>query len=108
MGMSWERKQLESKAMAERLFPDASTKGSLQLQGKLLEDGDSIEISVFGHWLPGRLAYDSAGWYLVTPDNVGVRLRPGILARLPERPLWMASNTAMHAPLPDRRPSGHL
>lgn len=70
--------------MAEQRFPDAPTNGTLEFQGKLLTEEDTIEICIFGHWLPGRLAHDSNGWYLLTPDNVGIRLRSGILARLPE------------------------
>lgn len=59
----------------------------LELDGKALFEGELIEIYVLGHWIPGNLARDSSGWYLITLDMVGIRLREGLLARHPCRGL---------------------
>jgi hypothetical protein len=56
----------------------------LELNGRLLQLGDWIEIRIFGHWLPGKIAVDTSGWYLLTPDQIGIRLSTGITARLYE------------------------
>lgn len=56
----------------------------LELNGRLLQLGDWIEIRIFGYWLPGKIAVDTTGWYLLTPDQVGIRLSTGITARLYE------------------------
>lgn len=53
----------------------------LLLDGHELSSGENIEIHVFGSWIPGHVAVDSAGWYLVTLDQVGIRLHAGLLAR---------------------------
>lgn len=53
----------------------------LILYGQKLSSGDNIEIQVFGTWVPGVVAFDSAGWYLLTLDQVGIRLHGGLLAR---------------------------
>jgi Domain of unknown function (DUF5348) len=55
----------------------------LQLQEKLLSDGDLVEVCVLGHWLVGSVALDSTGWYLLTTDQIGIRLQQGMLARFP-------------------------
>ncbi len=68
----------------------------LQLHGKLLSDGDFIEVCVLGHWLPGRLALDSTGWYLLTEDQIGIRLQAGIRARFPEGTLAVEENHNGH------------
>ena len=75
---------VNERRLAEQRFPDNTTGGTLEFQGKPLAEGDVIEICILGHWLPGRLALDSTGWYLITPDHVGIRLLPGNLARWPE------------------------
>ncbi|GCE03832.1 response regulator [Dictyobacter aurantiacus] len=53
----------------------------LLLDGHELSSGENIEIYVFGSWIPGHVAIDAAGWYLVTLDQVGIRLHAGLLAR---------------------------
>jgi hypothetical protein len=55
----------------------------LELGGLALFEGEVIAICVFGHWIPGSLALDSSGWYLITPDQIGIRLREGLAARRP-------------------------
>src|SRR6478735_2891070 len=57
------------------------TRNCLILDGYELSQSDNIEIRVFGSWIPGQVAIDSAGWYLVTLDQVGIRLQSGLLAR---------------------------
>src|SRR6266699_5173308 len=75
---------------------------SLELDGYELHCGESIEVSVFGYWIPGQLALDTAGWYLFTLDQVSIRLQSGLPARLFESsvgslpPLVHASQ--MHPP----------
>lgn len=56
----------------------------LMLDGHELSSDDTIEIQVFGSWVPGQVAIDSAGWYLLTLDQVGIRLHTGLLARSSE------------------------
>jgi signal transduction histidine kinase len=74
----------------------------LELDGYELHCGDSIEVSVFGYWIPGQLALDTAGWYLFTLDQVSIRLQSGLHARLGESlrsaitPLFYPSQ--MHPP----------
>jgi signal transduction histidine kinase len=75
---------------------------SFELDGYELQCGESMEVSVFGYWIPGQLALDTAGWYLFTLDQVSIRLQSGLPARLYESsggslpPLVHAS--AMHPP----------
>jgi hypothetical protein len=57
---------------------------SLELDGYELQCDDSMEVSVFGYWIPGQLALDTAGWYLFTLDQVSIRLQSGLHARLSE------------------------
>jgi hypothetical protein len=59
----------------------------LELDGKALFEGKLIEICVFGHWIPGTVALDSCGWYLMTLDLVGIRLLEGLTARRPQQSL---------------------
>ena len=61
-----------------------SERDCLLLEGHELSRGENIEIHVFGSWIPGQVAMDSAGWYLVTLDQVGIRLQSGLLARSSE------------------------
>jgi FixJ family two-component response regulator len=56
----------------------------LMLDGHELSSNDTIEIQVFGSWVPGQVAIDSAGWYLLTLDQVGIRLHSGLPARSSE------------------------
>ncbi len=57
---------------------------SFELDGYELHGGDSVEVSVFGYWIPGQIAQDTAGWYLFTLDRVSVRLQSGLPARFCE------------------------
>jgi signal transduction histidine kinase len=57
---------------------------SLELDSYELHCGESMEVSVFGYWIPGQLALDTAGWYLLTLDQVSIRLQGGLHARLCE------------------------
>src|SRR5258708_16503963 len=56
----------------------------LLLEEHEVSEGENIEISVFGAWIPGQVALDTAGWYLLTLDQVGIRLHAGLLARSSE------------------------
>ncbi len=69
----------------------------LELNDKALSEGDVIEVCVFGHWIPGNVALDSCGWYLITLDQMGIRLREGILARHPCGYLLVESASDAHA-----------
>ncbi|GCE47152.1 hypothetical protein EI42_00675 [Thermosporothrix hazakensis] len=60
-------------------------KDSLLLNGQALSIGQNLEVCILGHWLPGQVAHDTTGWYLLTPDRIGIRLRAGVLVRLPEQ-----------------------
>ena len=53
----------------------------LILNGQQLQEGASLEIYVFGSWIPGQVALDGGGWYLTTLDQVGIRLHTGLPAR---------------------------
>jgi signal transduction histidine kinase len=55
-----------------------------ELDGYELHCGDSVEVSVFGYWIPGQIALNTAGWYLVTLDQVSVLLHSGLPARVCE------------------------
>jgi signal transduction histidine kinase len=57
---------------------------ALELDGYELHGGQSIEVSVFGYWIPGQLVLDTAGWSLFTLDHVSIRLQSGLHARLGE------------------------
>lgn len=54
----------------------------LELDGFLLQHGDRVEIRILGSWVPGMVAHDQFGWFFLTPDQVGIRLRTGLSARL--------------------------
>ena len=69
----------------------------LELNGKALSEGEMIEICVFGHWIPGKLAFDSFGWHLITLDHIGIDLRQGLLARRPSGYLLVDSTSNGHA-----------
>lgn len=68
---------------ADTLIYDAE-RNCLMLDGHELSRNDNIEIQVFGSWVPGQVAIDSAGWYLLTLDQVGIRLHTGLPARSSE------------------------
>jgi len=75
---------------------------SLELDGYELYCGESIEVSVFGYWIPGQLALDTAGWSLFTLDHVSIRLQSGLHARLGESSLSalppLSHSSQMHSP----------
>jgi Domain of unknown function (DUF5348) len=54
----------------------------LVLQGRTLCSGDMLEVSIMGDWVSGTLAHDLSGWYILTVEQIGIRLREGIPARL--------------------------
>ncbi len=64
-----------------------SIASQLKLNGSAVHTGDWLELCVFGYWIPGQAAIDDSGWYFLTLDHVGVRLRPGLRARFCENPL---------------------
>lgn len=53
----------------------------VELEGQELHHGDVLEIRVFGSWLRGIMLFDRSGWQLLTTENVGIRLYPGLHAR---------------------------
>src|SRR6266566_4440493 len=55
-----------------------------ELDGYELHCGESVEVSVFGYWIPGHIALDTAGWSLFTLDRVSILLQSGLPARLCE------------------------
>ncbi len=75
----------------DALIYDAE-RNCLILDGHELSSNDNIEIQVFGSWVPGQVAIDSAGWYLLTLDQVGIRLHTGLPARSSE--FSLASQTS--------------
>jgi DNA-binding NarL/FixJ family response regulator len=66
---------------------------SFELDGYELQSGESVAVSVFGYWIPGQLALDTAGWYLFTLDHVCIRLQSGLPAR------WCESSGGSLPPL---------
>jgi hypothetical protein len=60
---------------------DHKIQTSLALNEHHLQCGDQIEVRVMGYWIPGSLQQDTSGWYLLTQDHVGIRLRSGLTAR---------------------------
>lgn len=57
------------------------THNGLVLNEHLLQRNDPIEIQVMGSWIAGSLQPDRHGYYLLTPNHVGIRLRSGLTAR---------------------------
>jgi hypothetical protein len=53
----------------------------LELNGKPVCKGWPLELYVMGYWLSGIVHRDNSGWYLLTRDQVGIRLAPGLRAR---------------------------
>jgi hypothetical protein len=51
-----------------------------------LPPGTMIELRIMNYWIPGRVERDRSGWYLVSFDQVGIRLRAGLIARFSETP----------------------
>lgn len=54
----------------------------LELDDFLLQHGDRVEIRILGSWVPGIIAHDQHGWFFLTPEQVGIRLKTGLAARL--------------------------
>jgi Domain of unknown function (DUF5348) len=69
--------------------------GLLELNSFLLQTGDQVEIRLMGAFIPGIIAHDQRGWYLLTSERVGIRLQAGLLARL-------SSLSSQFLPLPTR------
>ena len=63
-----------------------SIASQLELNGSVVHTGDWLELCVFGYWIPGQVAVDGSGWYFLTLNHVGVRLRAGLRARFCENP----------------------
>lgn len=59
--------------------------GSLELDGLLLQHGDKIALRILNAWVPGTVAHDQVGWYFVTSEHVGIRLKTGLKGRLLSR-----------------------
>lgn len=56
----------------------------LELNGKPVGKGRPLELCVMGYWLAGIVHRDNSGWYLLTRDQVGIRLAAGLHARTPD------------------------
>src|SRR5260370_16590957 len=54
--------------------------GYFELNGIVLCPGMWIETHLMGHWVCGQLNKDATGWYIITSDHMGLRLRSGFLA----------------------------
>jgi hypothetical protein len=65
----------------------------LELKGYPLQRGEKIEIRLMGYWIPGFIQVDKGGWYLLTYDYVGIRLRAGLTARRFRHLLTFPSST---------------
>jgi FixJ family two-component response regulator len=74
----------------------------LLLDGQLLQDGANIEIRVFDAWIPGLIERDSGGWYLITHDQVGIRLHTGLPARMYEEMTTVPASLQVSQELPPR------
>jgi hypothetical protein len=53
----------------------------LEINGHPLQRNEQIEIAVMGYWIAGSVQQDKGGWYLLTDDEIGIRLRTGLRAR---------------------------
>jgi signal transduction histidine kinase len=88
-----------------------SERDSLELDGYELHKGERVEIAVFGYWIPGQMALDTAGWRLLTPDQVEIPLHSGLTARhcepgsSPPPPLHPVELHAPHILLVDDDPA---
>lgn len=56
------------------------------LDEHILQPGALIELRIMNYWIPGYIERDKTGWYLVSFDQVGIRLNTGLVARFPETP----------------------
>jgi hypothetical protein len=56
----------------------------LELDGTPVRKEDLLELYVMEYWLCGTVEKDASGWYLVTRDQVGIRLKAGLRARIPD------------------------
>ena len=57
-----------------------------ELNGIVLGPENWIEIHVMGNWISGQINKDLTGWYLITSNQVGLRLRTGLAARFGQVP----------------------
>jgi hypothetical protein len=57
------------------------THDGLLLNEHLFQRNDRIEIQIMGSWIAGSFQQDRHGYYLLTPNHAGIRLRPGLTAR---------------------------
>ncbi|HEY4033590.1 MAG TPA: response regulator [Ktedonobacteraceae bacterium] len=67
-----------------------------ELNGIVLCTGNWIEIHVMGHWIAGQLNQDFTGWYFITSDQVGIRLRTGLTARFAQVPASLLTKEESH------------
>jgi YesN/AraC family two-component response regulator len=72
-------------SLAEGTLIYNSADNCLELNGYELRSDDNIEVTILGSWIPGRIAVDHHGWYLITQDHVGIRLHSGLSARICEQ-----------------------
>jgi CheY-like chemotaxis protein len=49
-----------------------------------------------GHWIAGQLNQDFTGWYFITSDQVGIRLRTGLTARFGQVPASLLTKEESH------------
>lgn len=82
--------------MMNEKFSYNAERRRLEFNGKALSEGELIEVCVFGHWIPGNLAFDSTGWHLITLDHIGIDVRDGLLARRPRGYLLVDSASNGH------------
>ena len=71
-----------------------------ELNGIVLRPGKWIEINLMGHWISGQLDKDFTGWYFITSDQVGIRLRSGLIARFAQVPSSLLTEEEPHHPEP--------
>lgn len=74
------------KPLSQAFSPVATVSDQLEVGDALLNPDDWLDLSVFGYWIAGQVKVDPGGWYLLTRDQVGIRLRAGLRVRLREDP----------------------
>lgn len=73
-----------------------------ELNGIVLRPGNWIEIHLMGHWISGQLNQDFTGWYFITSDQVGIRLRSGLIARFAQAPSSLLTEEEPPGPEPSK------
>jgi CheY-like chemotaxis protein len=73
-----------------------------ELNGIVLCPGNWIEIYMMGHWIAGQLNKDFTGWYFSTSDQVGIRLRAGLIARFAQVPSLLLTKEEPHRAEPPK------